>query len=113
MIQDEYAQATVWRRAGSLSKLPREYVTPINADMDMIGRSVLYNFTKDKSLAEDEEDRYSGTLSSAALQTIMEYTTVPGDVVVTFNAQFGAVYQAAENCGRLVLVLNALSTLEV
>src|SRR5450759_2122045 len=70
--------------------------------MDMRTRSVIYNYTKPKSAAKDYEDHFSGTLSPAALQTRLEYTTRPGDVVVTFNAQFGAIYEAAENCGRLV-----------
>ena len=103
MIQDEYATLSIFRRKTSLDRLPRETKpSPICADLDMINRSCIYNYTKPKGAAADEADRFSGTLSATALQTILEYTTRPGDVVVTFNAQFGAIYEAAENCGRLV-----------
>jgi histidinol-phosphate/aromatic aminotransferase/cobyric acid decarboxylase-like protein len=69
--------------------------------MDMTATTTIHNYTKDVGRAGDN-DRFSGTLSPAALQTIMEYTTRPGDVVVTFTAQFGAIYTAAQNCGRTV-----------
>jgi hypothetical protein len=66
----------------------------------MRNRSTLHNYTK---ASEDVvDDMCSGTLSKAILQCIMEYTTMPGDTVVTFDAQFGAIYAAADNCGRLV-----------
>ena len=102
VIQEEYSHLAIFRFVDSTMRLPKEYPSPISADMDMKNRSVIYNFTKPKGADPEEDDPFSGTLSVAALQTIMEYTTRPGDVVVTFNAQFGQVYEAAENCGRLV-----------
>src|SRR5450759_801874 len=101
VIQD-YSRLAIFWFADSTMRLPKEYPSPISADMDMKNRSVIYNFTKPKGADPEEDDPCFGTLSVAALQTIMEYTTRPGDVVVTFNAQFGQVYEAAENCGRLV-----------
>lgn len=82
------------RRDEALERLPKDIVTPISPNMDMVKRGHIYNYSKSPDC--------SGTLSPAALQTIMEYTTRPGNVVATLNAQFGAIYEAAENCGRLV-----------
>src|SRR5450759_1585983 len=97
VIQEEYSRLAIFRFADSTLRLPKEYPSPISADMDMKNRAVIYNFTKPKGEDLEEDDACSGTLSIAALQTIMKYTTRPGDVVVTFNAQFGQVYEAAEN----------------
>ena len=101
LMQEDYALLTIFRFATCSDTLPRDDISPLCEDMDMRSRSVIYNYTN-PSNAVDAVDRRSGTLSPAALQTILEYTTRPGDVVVTFNAQFGAIYEAAENCGRLV-----------
>lgn len=113
LIQEEYSQISVFRFAASNDRLPKDSASPICADMDMTTRSVIYNYTKPKGGAKDEPDRYSGTLSPAALQTIMEYTTRPGDVVVTFNAQFGAIYEAVENYGRMVFASEYWDHLEM
>src|SRR5450759_866468 len=53
-------------------------------------------------IRDREKDESSGTLSTAALQCMLEYTTRPGDIVLKLNAQYGAIYDAAENCRRLV-----------
>lgn len=101
-FQQEYTHLDLFHNRGCSERYPRDKsVEPINKDLDMAGRSTLRNYTKAKGKA-NKEDKYSGTLSAATLQCIMEYTTKPGGIVFTLNAQFGAVYNAAENCGRLV-----------
>lgn len=72
---------------------------PIHKEVDLVLSSSMSNYTRAK---DDKKDESSGTLSAAALQCILEYTTRPGDIVLTLNAQFGAIYDVAENCGRLV-----------
>lgn len=68
-------------------------------DLNLKMRNSLTNFTTPKS---ESIDNFGGTLSPAILQSIIEYTTKPGGTVVTFNAHFGAIFLAGENCGRMV-----------
>ena len=72
---------------------------PIHKEVDLLLSTSMSNYTRAK---DEEKDESSGTLSAAALQCMLEYTTRPGDIVLTLNAQYGAIYDAAENYGRLV-----------
>lgn len=85
------------------SGYPKDHVVPNLSKqyLNMIAQNSIHNYTKEKGVA-NEDDLYFGTLSTGILQCLLEYTTLPGDIVFTLNAQFGAIYNAAENCGRLV-----------
>ena len=76
-------------------------MTQIHEELDMVKSRSICNYTRTKTTSNDD-DEFSGTLAAAALQCILEYTTRPGDIVLTLNAQFGAIFDAADNCGRLV-----------
>lgn len=98
-VQSEYLKVDLWGFTNAVEQLPKDDVEPISGDLNMKMRNSLNNYTTTKN---DEVDDFGGTLSAATLQTIIEYTTRPGGTVVTFNAQFGAMYLAGDNCGRRV-----------
>ena len=101
-FQDAYTKLEIFRRGGKSLGFPRDTsVDPISFDLDMVSKRMISNCTRSMCGSKGDHD-FSGTLSPAALQCIMEYTTLPGDIVFTLNAQFGAIFDAAENCGRLV-----------
>ena len=99
--QDTYSQVEIFRFTESEDRCPKDNVHPFHEELNMVMMSSICNYTK-ASNVDVKYDQYADTLSAGALQTILEYTTRPGDTVFTLNAQFGAIYEAAENCGRLV-----------
>ena len=88
---------TIFQRRDSERVLPRDTEVKPLESLNIAIQGAMANVTDSR-----QADRYSGTLSTGVLQSILEYTTLPGDIVFTLNAQFGAIYHAAENCGRLV-----------
>lgn len=95
MSQREYLKVDLLQFSTAKGEYPKDKQDCITADLDMIDRDALTNIT------EGVEDEFAGTLSPATLQCILEYTTIPSGIVLSFNAQFGAIYSAAENCGRM------------
>lgn len=87
---------------GNKSVLPKFYVSPIIDDLCPTTNNSLSNFTKEDS---DASDGHAGTLSIATLQCIIEYLTSPGEIIFSWNAHFGAIYRAANNCGQFVFGL--------
>jgi hypothetical protein len=80
--------------------LPKDKLAkPFHEYIDMSSSTSLYNYT---AIDAARLDTFAGTLSPATLQCILEYTTQPRDIVLSFNAQFGSIFNAAENCGRFV-----------
>ena len=106
LFQQPYSQLEVIRFKSSNDRCPKDGdLELIHQELDLVGGTSMSNYTK--AFADNVDDRFSGTLSAAALQCILEYTTRPGDAVLTLDAQFGAIFEAAENCGRLVYATEA------
>ena len=89
----------LWSRTGTVT-LPKEKALAVSDDLLLDKKNYLNNFTQ--RVPGGEIDPRAGTLSAGTLQALLEYTTKPRDIVLTFNAHFGQIYLAAENCGRLV-----------
>src|SRR5450759_5582264 len=95
-----YSHMEVFRFHESSDICPKTVaMQPIHKEVDLLLSTSMSNYTRAK---DEEKDESSGTLSATSLQCMLEYTTRPGDIVLTLHAQYGAIYDEAEKCGRLV-----------